>query len=59
MLLAIISANLFCCLVSGVLILGLGTLAGLGKLLLTAEILIILAVAAVEFRVYLGKTTKF
>lgn len=55
MLLAIIFANIFYCLVSGVLIFGLGTLTGWGKILLTAEIFVVLVVVAIELSVYLSK----
>lgn len=52
MLLAIISANVFYCLISASLILFRERITSLGKTLLTAEIIIVLLVVFVEIKVY-------
>lgn len=51
-LLAIIVANLIYCAISAALILFYGALSGAGKALLFLEILVILAVVGIEFKVY-------
>lgn len=52
MLMAIILANLFYCVVSGVLVFAVDTITLVGRLLLALEISVVLAVVWVEYSVY-------
>ena len=56
MLLTLICANIFYCILSGAIIFALDSLTGWGQFLLIAEILAVLAVVMIELNVYLRIT---